>query len=75
MLVPGVKVPKLPPVRPAGVHVPPAAGEPPNELKRFTAAPLLHKVIEPLLPAIAAGFTVTATVAVEFAQGAVPATV
>ena len=74
-MVPGVKVPRLPPVRPAGVHVPPAAGEPPKELNRFTAAPLLHRVTEPLLPAFAAVFTVTATVAVAFAQGAVPVTV
>ena len=75
MLVPGVNVPKLPPVRPAGVHVPPAAGEPPKELNKFAAAPLLQKALVPFVPAFAAGFTVTATVAVEFAQGAVPVTV
>ena len=75
MFVPGVNVPRLPPVRPAGVHVPPAAGEPPKELNRFTAAPLLQSVIAPFVPAFAAVFTVTATVAVAFAHGATPVTV
>ena len=60
---------------PPKVQLPPACGDPPKELKRFTAEPLLHRVIEPFEPAFAAGFTVTATVAVAFAQGAVPVTV
>ena len=70
-----MKVPKLPPVRPAGVHVPPACGDPPNELNRFTTAPLLHRVIDPFVPALVAVFTVTVTVAVAFAHGAMPVTV
>ena len=74
-MVPGVKVPRLPPVRPAGVHVPPAAGEPPKELNKFAAAPLLQKTLVPFVPAFAAVFTVTATVAMAFVQGAVPVTV
>ena len=70
-----MKVPKLPPVNPAGDHVPPACGVPPNEANKFTGVPLLHRVIDPFVPAFAAVFTVTATVAVAFAHGAVPVTV
>ncbi len=38
-------------------------------------APLLHTLVEPLVPALAGGFTVTITVAEAFAQGGAPITV
>ena len=54
------------------VHVPPASGLPPSCANRPVATPLLHKVIAPSVPASAAVVSVTVTVAVAFAQGAVP---
>jgi hypothetical protein len=39
------------------------------------AASLLHTVNVPFVPAIGAAFSVTVTVAVAFAQGAMPVTV
>jgi len=55
--------------------VPPAAGAPPSELIKATAAPLLHTVNVPFVPAFGAAFSVTVTVAVAFTQGATPVTV
>jgi len=55
--------------------VPPAPGAPPRELINVTAAPLLHTVNVPFVPAFGAAFSVTVTVAVAFTHGAVPVTV
>ena len=66
----------MPPTTALGpLQVPPASGVPPNELINPTEALLLHTVSVPFVPAFGAAFSVTVTVAVEFAQGATPATV
>ena len=71
-----MKVPKLPPPKTDGpLHVPVDCGAPPSDANKFTAAPLEHKMILPLFPALGAGLTVTVTVAVAFTQGAMPTTV
>jgi hypothetical protein len=48
---------------------------PPREPIKATAASLLHTVNVPFIPAFGAVFSVTVTVAVAFAHGAVPVTV
>jgi hypothetical protein len=77
VLVPGVNVPRLPPVKVDGpVHEPVPAGDPVKELNRLTDEPPEHTVFVPLLPALGAVLTVTTTVAVAVGeQGDVPVTV
>jgi hypothetical protein len=62
-LVPGTKVPRLPPPKVDGpLHVPVLPGVPPSELNKFTLLPLEHKFNVPLVPALTCGFTVIGTI-------------
>ncbi len=56
------------------VHDPPVFGVPPKWVNRSSFGLVLHKVTEPLLPAFAAGTTVTVTFAVASTHGEVPVT-
>ena len=59
VLVPGTKVPKLPPVNELGPdQFPPVVGPLNKELKRSTLVEFEQTVIEPLLPALGSGVTV-----------------
>ena len=64
VLVPGTNVPKLPPPKILGVvdQVPPVVGPLNKELKRLTFVEFEQTVIEPLVPALGRGFTVTVIV-------------
>ena len=55
--------------------MPPASGVPPNVVKRFTGASVLHKERVALVPATGCLRSVTETTAVADGQGLTPATV
>jgi hypothetical protein len=76
MFVPGIKVPKLPPLRTEGpLQVPVDCGLPPSDANKFTDELLEQRLIFPLLPAFGGVFIVTVTVDVALGHGAVPSTV
>jgi hypothetical protein len=63
VLVPGTNVPKLAPIKELGPdHVPPEVGKFSKELKRLTLVEFEQTVIEPMVPALGRGFTVTVIV-------------
>ena len=61
----------IPPTSPP-LQVPPAVGVPPRTEKRFTGIPFAQIGVEASVPAVGGAGSVTVTVAVAFAQGAVP---
>ena len=75
-VTPGMKEPLNTAVLGAGpVHTPFASGFPVSTLNKFTLAPPEHSVILPPFPQRGARFSVTVTMAISEAQGAVPVTV